>query len=156
MEVVDVRQCRIQKQDLSTIVASLNLLVVSKGVLLDRLDRFAAESTEQDWAAVQASARLIQGDLEHLTGRMRELADHFAAPPEMSAAYRDILLSLEARKSLLMQGIDQLSAADQAPSVEDQPRLAGIAAGLRTEVATLEDGIAVMSAAIDRPCPEFG
>ena len=155
LEVSEAQQCRTQKQNLSTIAASLNLLVVDKTVLVDRLDRFAAEPRPEDWQSVQEAARLIQGDLGHLTERMRQLADHFSAPPEMSAAYRDILLSLEARKSLLMQGIDQLSLVDRPPSADEQARLAETSEALRTEVGILEGGIAAMGAALDRPCPGF-
>lgn len=156
LEVRDARQCRTQKQNLGAIAASLNLLVVDKTVLVDRLDRFAAEPSAEEWSAVQEAARLIEGDLEHLTGRMRQLADHFAAPRELSAAYRDILSSLEARKSLLMQGIEELRLVDRPPSTAERTRLAETADALRTEVGILEGGIAAMGEAIDRPCPEFG
>jgi hypothetical protein len=155
LQISDARQCRVQKQNLSTLVASLNLLVVDKTILIDRLDSFVAGPGAQDWGSVQEAAGLIQSDLGHLSERLRQLADHFSAPPRLSAAYRDILLSLEARKSLLMQGIEQLSLAEQ-PSAEERVRLAETAGALRREVTTLQEGIAAVAEAIDRPCPEFG
>lgn len=153
LEVLDAQDCRARKQNFRTLAASLNLLVVDKTVLIDRLEGFAAAPEPEAWRAVQEAARLIQGDLEHLTARMRQLADHFSAPPELSAAYRDILVSLEARKSLLMQGIDELSLVDRPPSSEEQTRLAATSEALRHEVRVLESGIAAMGETIDRPCP---